>query len=157
MQWTRTDAVRRRIVVAGRGQLADSWLDSILVRYTADGVLDASFGSNGATITRVGGDLGGEEQSYQALAFQPDGKILAAGHYATSFNPISGSMTIGMDVVRYAGDAAAITASASASSLSSPTLIQPADASLVPLALEGVGFLDSLFPTRPGKSKRLGD
>ena len=149
--YVRPSAVRvdasGRIVVAGRGQLADSWLDSILIRYNMDGSLDTTFGSGGATIIRVNGDLGGEEQSFQAIAFQPDGKILAGGHYATSFNPISGSATIGMDVVRYAGDTAAAP---------SAIPVQTAATSLVPPALEGVGFLDSLFPSQPGKSKRLG-
>jgi uncharacterized delta-60 repeat protein len=145
-----------RIVVAGQGQLANSWLDSILVRYTADGVLDTSFGNGGAAITRVGGDLGGEEQSYQAIAFQPDGKILAGGHYATSYNPNTGSMTIGMDVVRYAGDPAALTANSSTASMASVNPSQSIDSALVPLALEGVGFLDSLFPTKTGRSKRHG-
>jgi hypothetical protein len=60
--------------------------------------------------------------------------------------PTSGSATIGMDVVRYAGDTTALTASASTSSASSAAPIQPADASLVSLALAETGFLDSLVP-----------
>lgn len=50
-----------------------------LVRYLANGNLDNTFGSSGKVITAVG-----DESIINAIALQPDGKIVAAG-YSTSF------------------------------------------------------------------------
>jgi uncharacterized delta-60 repeat protein len=58
-----------KIVAAGAGPR-----DFALARYTSDGRLDPSFGLGGVVIT----DLGGED-SANAVAVQPDGKIIAAG------------------------------------------------------------------------------
>lgn len=61
--------------------LADGWLIAAggegftLARYNADGSLDSSFGAGGRVATRVGSGL----QSAQAVAVQPDGRIVAAG------------------------------------------------------------------------------
>jgi uncharacterized delta-60 repeat protein len=46
-----------------------------LVRYTAQGALDPSFGAGGKVTTAFGGDF----EQVSALAIQPDGKIVAAG------------------------------------------------------------------------------
>ena len=58
-----------KIVVAGTssGNFA-------VARYTADGVLDATFGTGGLVTT----DFGGDELA-NAVAIQPDGRIVAAG------------------------------------------------------------------------------
>jgi uncharacterized delta-60 repeat protein len=62
-----------RIVVAGTngGGFA-------LARYHADGSLDASFGKGGKVATLLPGDAPG---NVNAIALQPDGKIVAAGAY----------------------------------------------------------------------------
>lgn len=49
--------------------------DFALARYTSEGRLDLSFGTNG----RVRMDLSGQRDSAQALALTPDGKILVGG------------------------------------------------------------------------------
>jgi uncharacterized delta-60 repeat protein len=58
-----------KIVVAGG--LAD---DFTVARFASDGSLDPSFGSNGSAHS----DLGGMDQA-QAIALQPDGRIVVAG------------------------------------------------------------------------------
>jgi len=64
-----------KIVVVG-----NSWNGSIyeiaLARYNADGTLDASFGGDGKVTTPVGTN---EQEGLQAIALQPDGKIVVAG------------------------------------------------------------------------------
>ena len=64
-----------KIVVAGYCAGASN-LDFCLARYQANGMLDAAFGSNGKVISPIGlsNDYG------QALALQPDGKIVVAGY-----------------------------------------------------------------------------
>jgi uncharacterized delta-60 repeat protein len=66
-----------------------------VVRYTSDGVLDSSFGINGAAIT----DIGGSSDSANAVVLLPDGKILVAGS-------TKGSSTSpgALDFVRYNSD-----------------------------------------------------
>jgi uncharacterized delta-60 repeat protein len=59
-----------KIVVAGR-----NGSDFALARYNRDGSLDASFGIGGRVIT----DFAGGIESAEAVALQPDGKIIAAG------------------------------------------------------------------------------
>lgn len=49
--------------------------DFALARYTADGQLDATFGTNGLVVTSFNGD----SASINALAIQSDGKIVALG------------------------------------------------------------------------------
>jgi uncharacterized delta-60 repeat protein len=53
----------------------------VFVRYTADGHLDATFGTNGITTTNLNTFGSGE---LQALAIQPDGKLIGAGFHSTS-------------------------------------------------------------------------
>lgn len=63
-----------RILVAGR-----AWTgindDFIVVRYTAAGELDASFGADGIVTT----DIGGGDDYAKAMTLQPDNKILVTG------------------------------------------------------------------------------
>jgi len=66
-----------RILLAGSAYPADGFA---VVRYNADGSLDASFGSDGRAI--------GPQGSAVALAVQADGKILVAGAY------VGGSMAV---------------------------------------------------------------
>jgi len=71
-----------RIVVAGlrSGPLGD---DVLVLRYTADGLLDASFGAGG--IATFNGSGVGNDRAL-GLALQPDGKILVAGESATALS-----------------------------------------------------------------------
>ena len=62
-----------KIVIAG-SVLNYANTDFVIVRYTADGSLDASFNTNGIVIA----DLGGNDDC-EGAALQADGKIVAAG------------------------------------------------------------------------------
>ncbi|MCF7734399.1 MAG: choice-of-anchor D domain-containing protein, partial [Akkermansiaceae bacterium] len=66
-----------RIIVAGRVSTATHGYDFGLVRYQADGALDASFGTGGKVSTTVGG--GNAEDICFSLTQQSDGRIIAAG------------------------------------------------------------------------------
>ena len=64
-----------KIVVAGNFQRGNV-KDFIIVRYKSDGSLDSSFGTNGVVTT----DLNSVSDDFgNALAIQPDGKIIVAG------------------------------------------------------------------------------
>ncbi len=65
-----------RIVLAGSSQARDNYLDTdfALARYNPDGSLDQTFGNGGLVTT----DLN-EYENANAVAIQPDGKIVVAG------------------------------------------------------------------------------
>lgn len=62
-----------KIVVAGYNTSPDP-SDFLIVRFTADGQIDADFGTNGAVLT----DMGGVD-TLRSMAIQSDGKIVVAG------------------------------------------------------------------------------
>ena len=64
-----------KIVVAGYSYQASSDSDFALVRYNADGSLDAGFGTGG----RVTTGFGNPQDSARAVAVQRDGRIVVAG------------------------------------------------------------------------------
>ena len=64
-----------KIVVAGESAPFTGLSDFALARYNPDGSLDASFGTGGKVTT----DFGGTADRADALALQPDGKIVLAG------------------------------------------------------------------------------
>lgn len=67
-----------KALVAGFGVFATaSGTDFMLIRHLRDGGLDASFGTGGKVAT--GFNNGGRSDEAQAVAVQPDGKILVAG------------------------------------------------------------------------------
>jgi uncharacterized delta-60 repeat protein len=77
-----------KIVAAGR-----AGGDFALARYRSDGRLDRTFGGDGIVVRRApphwtGGqvttDLGGTEDRW-ALAVQPDGRVVVAGHSGPDF------------------------------------------------------------------------
>jgi uncharacterized delta-60 repeat protein len=70
-------------------------VDFALVRYTSDGSLDPEFGSGGKVTTDINGDV----DAINALAIQPDGKIVVAG-----FTRISGSGSTVLAIARYNRD-----------------------------------------------------
>lgn len=72
-----------KIVVLGSTFSSPDVADKVvLVRYNANGTPDTSFGAGGTVITTVGTNLINNRE----LLFQPDGKILAAGHANFSGN-----------------------------------------------------------------------
>lgn len=65
-----------KIVVAGyTSGSSNPWYSFAVARYTEDGSLDTTFGSNGIVITQIGSLSGA-----YALGIQSDGKIVAAGY-----------------------------------------------------------------------------
>jgi uncharacterized delta-60 repeat protein len=82
-------------IVAAGWSFNGSNYDFALVRYTANGSLDSSFGTNGKVVTPIGS---GDERAF-AVALQPDGKIVAAGR---SHDDATG--TNDFAVVRYKAD-----------------------------------------------------
>jgi len=70
-----------RILVAGEAQSADGTLSEFaLLRFNADGTLDASFGSGGKVTTNfVGQRPGGVSNPAHAVVVQADGRILVGG------------------------------------------------------------------------------
>jgi uncharacterized delta-60 repeat protein len=70
-----------KIVVAGVSN-GNGSNDFALARYHHDGALDTTFGAGGTVTT----DFGGNDIAY-AVALQPDGKIVLAGHSASSGFP----------------------------------------------------------------------
>ena len=71
-----------KILVAGTAQVASTY-DFALARYNANGSLDASFGSGGKVTTEFGASDATQNDQSQALALQPDGKIVVAGYSST--------------------------------------------------------------------------
>lgn len=63
-----------KILVAGYS--SSSTDDFVLARYTADGVIDSGFGTNGRVVTPVGTN---NDKAY-GLLIQPDGKIVVIGY-----------------------------------------------------------------------------
>ena len=64
-----------KIVAAGEAETAPGAFDFALVRYNPDGTLDTSFGGDGIVTT----DLGTDDDDANAIALQPDGKIVVVG------------------------------------------------------------------------------
>jgi uncharacterized delta-60 repeat protein len=63
-----------KLVVAGYSSIGPNVFS--LVRYNPDGSLDTSFNGTGKVMTAIGGD----DDVANALALQPDGKLVAAGY-----------------------------------------------------------------------------
>jgi uncharacterized delta-60 repeat protein len=79
-----------RIVVGGDADSGTGAGDFAVVRYLADGQLDASFGSGGIVVTP-----GAEDELIRAVAVTSGGKILVAGYGG------SGSTTLRLRLARY--------------------------------------------------------
>jgi len=65
-----------KIVAAGTYTISDLNSDFAVVRYTTDGGLDTTFDGDGKVTTPIGASYDGAN----AVALQPDGKIVAAGY-----------------------------------------------------------------------------
>jgi uncharacterized delta-60 repeat protein len=71
-----------KIVVAGSRETTsqgDAYFRFAIERFNGDGSLDSTFGGNGDVATGFGSAPGSNYQGAEAVALQPDGKILAAG------------------------------------------------------------------------------
>jgi uncharacterized delta-60 repeat protein len=66
-----------RIVIAGQCVSATRGGDFCVVRFLRDGLIDTSFGVDGAVVTAIEPSIANEYAT--ALAIQPDGKVLAGG------------------------------------------------------------------------------
>nr|WP_295922548.1 T9SS type A sorting domain-containing protein [uncultured Dyadobacter sp.] len=71
-----------KILAAGRTWKGDGDFDFALVRYTAEGLRDLTFGQSGIVTTNFGdgdGDGYGDDDRASKVVLQPDGKIMLAG------------------------------------------------------------------------------
>ena len=73
-----------KIVVAGSSDVSPKGKSFALVRYNADGSLDASFGTGGKVVT----SFGSQSDTAYAVAVQADGRIVAGGHTNTALRGI---------------------------------------------------------------------
>jgi uncharacterized delta-60 repeat protein len=71
-----------KVVVAGSSFNLATAQDFTLVRYSPDGSLDTSFNGTGKVTTAIGSGL----DAAQAIALQPDGKLVVAGYSSNGFN-----------------------------------------------------------------------
>jgi len=71
-----------KIVVAGDSLKASRWSCFTVLRYTADGSLDTSFGDAGKVTTSIGG----KNDSLESVVIQGDGKIVVAGWFNARSN-----------------------------------------------------------------------
>jgi len=81
-----------KILVAGASGGSDN--DFALVRYTASGVLDASFGNGGIVTTPI---RSGSGDTAQSVALQSDGKIVVAGASSGDFAVVRYASTGALD------------------------------------------------------------
>jgi uncharacterized delta-60 repeat protein len=74
-------AIRRGILIAAGRAVGESSFDFALTRYHPDGALDRRFGDAGKVITDIHGNA---YDDIRALAWQPDGQLVAAGEAYTT-------------------------------------------------------------------------
>jgi uncharacterized delta-60 repeat protein len=91
-----------RIVVAGGNFTPDSGPNIAVLRYNADGTLDATFGNGGIVTTSIAAGLGSEVAL--SVALQPDGRIVIGGSSFSPNGPTTGGFTNDFTLVRYNSD-----------------------------------------------------
>lgn len=112
-----------RILVAGTADI-DGQDDIALARYTANGLLDISFGEDGRVTTDF---AAGDDYAY-GLALQPDGKVIAAGY---AFNGLNFDFAVlrytpnGSLDTSFAADGAVVTDFAGGDDLGLAVVLQP--------------------------------
>src|SRR5581483_4258477 len=122
--------------------------DFIVARYNHDGSLDTSFDGDGIAITDVGA---GTSNEANALAIQPDGKIVVAGNSSTDditvvrYNP-DGSLDTSFGSGGFATDPSAGGATGIALEPSGEILVSSSSQFSV-LAFTAAGKLDTTFGT----------
>ncbi|MBS1745505.1 MAG: T9SS type A sorting domain-containing protein [Bacteroidetes bacterium] len=74
-----------KIILVGYGYVIkkDTSFGFLAMRYTKDGIIDSSFGNDGLTIVYVGPNYLTEQA--EAVAVQPDGKIILTGYAAENY------------------------------------------------------------------------
>jgi uncharacterized delta-60 repeat protein len=83
-----------KILIAGKSYNVDYQFVPVVVRFTENGGLDNTFGTNGV----AGIPVIEVENDFDCLLVQEDGKIVASGHYANNF------LSFAMLVVRFMPD-----------------------------------------------------
>jgi uncharacterized delta-60 repeat protein len=73
-----------KVVVGGYTGVSSN-RDFALLRYNPDGSLDTGFGAGGKVVTDIGSPTGATDDLAEALAIQPDGKIVLAGRAGGDF------------------------------------------------------------------------
>src|SRR5258706_15473138 len=92
------------MLVAGQTPSSGGLSDFALVRYHANGTLDAGFGNGGEVITDLSSAVSGfccSADAASAVALQADGGIVVAGGFGSGFPTV-----FDFAVVRYLGDTA---------------------------------------------------
>lgn len=79
-----------KIIAAGRSDQPESSTDFTLIRYHTNGTVDTSFGIGGIVIT----DIKEDGNTIQAIAQQPDGKIVAAGSAENGITDFPGDFAL---------------------------------------------------------------
>jgi uncharacterized delta-60 repeat protein len=123
-----------KIVVAGR-----NGGDFAVVRYNADGTLDAAFGTNGRTTT----DFGGADQAF-ALALDTSGRALLAGQGAGQFGLARYNTDGSLDATFGSGGKTTTTFFDEASAVAFGLVVQP-DGTIAAGGGTGGGTLASRF------------
>jgi uncharacterized delta-60 repeat protein len=93
-----------KIVAAGFCTDVETNLYFALARYDTNGTLDSTFGNGGTVVTDLGGD-----SVINAVAIQPDGKIVVAGTWEFFSFAVSRYLTNGMPDSSFASGGTAIT------------------------------------------------
>lgn len=120
-----------KIVVAGSTATTGTDLDFALVRYNADGSLDADFGTGGKVVT----SFGNSTDRIYAIAIQGDGRIVVAGESDR------GTTTTGIDfaLARYNPDGSLDAGFGTAGKVTTPIRAQSARDSAYAIVLQTVG------------------
>ncbi len=106
--------------------------DFALVRYTAAGALDSSFGTGGTVIT----DFAGGNDRANALALQPDGRIVAAGF---AFD----GPVVDFALARYLGTPTALEVTIDIKPGGFPNPINPGSKGTIPVAILSTSGFDA--------------
>jgi uncharacterized delta-60 repeat protein len=138
-----------RLVVAGQADVRDLYTDasgntqsvpiqeySLLLRFNPDGTWDTSFGLDGVSATDL---RPGFDQVFQHVAFQSDGKILAAGVVNMGTDNGSGTQD-DVSLARLTADAQATTSVAPAS-VSTTTMAAAATGPIVAAPADEIAVL----------------
>ncbi|MBZ3905939.1 DUF11 domain-containing protein [Streptomyces griseiscabiei] len=134
-----------RIVVGG--QVGSTRFDFVVLRYTADGTLDPSFGGDGMERT----DFGAYE-SVEGIAVQPDGRVVAAGGSSGRF-ALARYRTDGTLDPAFDGDGRVLTPGGGGAA---DVALQPGDGRIVVAGSNGPGGDFAVLRYNPGGGQDTG-